>query len=84
MIKYQWQPEKAMAFLPDLGGGANVPQVYCVNTGDADEKVRSIDDVIFDSGKRSLFQIVAFLDSDRTFIPHEIYLSTSKLSLKTV
>ncbi|KAI5459548.1 hypothetical protein BGZ63DRAFT_489381 [Mariannaea sp. PMI_226] len=65
MVKYQWQAGKGMAFLPELGGGGNFPQVYCMSIGHAgmSNRVEFTDDVIFSSEKQGLFQIVAFLDS---------------------
>lgn len=64
MTKYVWQPEKGMIFLPELGGGRNFPQTYCVAlTGAKAGKVRFTDDVIFSSRKRGIFQVVVLLDS---------------------
>lgn len=65
MVKYQWQAAKGTAFLPEMGGGRNFPQVYCMNLSyhDTPKKVRFTDDVIFSSEKCGLFQLVAFLES---------------------
>ena len=54
-----------MAFLPGgSGGGKNFPQVYCVGVTEKEEKkgVRFTDDVIFEQGKKGLFQLVVFID----------------------
>lgn len=64
MVRYRAEPGKSMHFLPDMGGGGNFPQVYCVDLRDASEKVRFTDDVIFAPHKTAAFQIVAFLNSE--------------------
>jgi 2-polyprenyl-6-methoxyphenol hydroxylase-like FAD-dependent oxidoreductase len=63
MVKYEWQDGKGMAFLPQLGGGGNFPQVYCRKLGDTEDcgAVQFTDDVIFASGMQGLFQLVVFL-----------------------
>ncbi|KAK7177862.1 putative monooxygenase [Paraphaeosphaeria sporulosa] len=68
MIKYKWEPDKEMAFLPDFKGGVNFPQVYCRQLGpNGVGKVQFTDDVIFTEGKKGLFQLVVFLRSDFDF-----------------
>ncbi|KAH6995133.1 hypothetical protein EDB80DRAFT_815264 [Ilyonectria destructans] len=68
MVKYEWQTGKGMAFLPELGGGGNFPQVYCtrLNSAGTSNKVEFTDDLIFSSEKKGLFQVVTFLDSLKT------------------
>jgi len=63
MVKYEWQTDSGMVFLPNLGGGINFPQVYCVSLDDPESTVRFTDDVIFSAEKKGLFQIVIFLDA---------------------
>jgi hypothetical protein len=62
MIEYEYQ--RGMSFLPDLGGGRCFPQVYCVSLKPSkDEKsVAFTDDIIFAPGKKGLFQLVVLLD----------------------
>jgi hypothetical protein len=62
MIEYEYQ--RGMPFLPDLGGGRCFPQVYCVSLEPSkDEKsVTFTDDIIFAPGKKGLFQLVVLLD----------------------
>jgi hypothetical protein len=58
--------EPGMAFLPDLGGGASFPQIYCrpiPQTGKVVSDVIYSDDVIFAPEKRGLFQLVVLVDS---------------------
>lgn len=69
MWKYRWEEEKAMAFLPDLGGGGNCAQVYCTRlerggNGETKSKreVLFTDDVIF-GGKSNVCQLVVLLNS---------------------
>jgi hypothetical protein len=65
LTRYEWQERENMAFLPGgSGGGKNFPQVYCVGVADKEEKkgVRFTDDVIFEQGKKGLFQLVVFID----------------------
>ncbi|CAN9267379.1 unnamed protein product [Alternaria alternata] len=65
LTRYEWQEKGNMAFLPGgSGGGKNFPQVYCVGVADKEEKkgVRFTDDVIFEQGKKGLFQLVVFID----------------------
>ena len=64
MCKYNWEEGKAMAFLPNMLGGGNFPQVYCTRLGSQGSgSVQFTDDVIFDRGKRGLFQLVVLLRS---------------------
>jgi hypothetical protein len=64
MTKYTWAP--GMPFLPTLGGGATLPQVFC-EPYDALPPTRPLftDDVIFAAHKKALFQIVVLLDHAR-------------------
>ncbi|KAH7141795.1 hypothetical protein EDB81DRAFT_760644 [Dactylonectria macrodidyma] len=62
MVKYQWVDSKGMVFLPDMAGGTNFPQVYCMKL-DGKEKVQFTDDVIFSEDKKALFQVVVLLDT---------------------
>jgi hypothetical protein len=66
MMRYQYNA--GMAFLPQFGGGASFPQVYCVSMADEIEDkshalIMFTDDVIFSSKKQKLFQLVVLLDS---------------------
>jgi 2-polyprenyl-6-methoxyphenol hydroxylase-like FAD-dependent oxidoreductase len=61
-LKYVYQP--GLAFLPKGAGGTFLPQVYCKRL-DAKAPIKHIlftDDVVFESSKKSLFQIVVLLD----------------------
>jgi hypothetical protein len=64
MTKYTWAP--GMPFLPALGGGATLPQVFC-EPFDALPPTRPLftDDVIFAPEKKVLFQILVLLDRAR-------------------
>ncbi|KAH8685144.1 hypothetical protein BGZ61DRAFT_55836 [Ilyonectria robusta] len=68
MVKYEWQTGKGMAFLPELGGGGNFLQAYCMrlNSASTSNKVEFTDDVILLSEKKGLLQVVTFLDSPKT------------------
>lgn len=61
MVKYHWEDNKGMAFLPQYGGGGNFPQVYCMKL-DGKNKVQFTDDVIFAEDKKALFQIIVLLE----------------------
>jgi hypothetical protein len=66
MVRYKY--ENGMSFLPEFGGGACFPQIYCAPLNKEVEKdkeldVRFTDDVIFAPEKKGLFQIVALLNS---------------------
>jgi 2-polyprenyl-6-methoxyphenol hydroxylase-like FAD-dependent oxidoreductase len=63
MTRYTWEEGKAMAFLPEMEGGGNFPQVYCARQG----KVQFTDDVIFSREKRGLFQLAVLLKSRSEF-----------------
>lgn len=70
MTVYWWEEAAGMPFLPELGGGRNVPQVYCrqmqatqVGNGITEmHKVMFTDDVIYDERKRGVFQVVVLLE----------------------
>lgn len=62
MVKYHWEDDKGMAFLPQYAGGGNFPQVYCMKL-DGRNTVRFTDDVIFAEDKKALFQIIVLLES---------------------
>jgi hypothetical protein len=64
LTRYEWRDGENMAFLPSLGGGANLPQVYCVALGGVERHgdVRFTDDIIFDEAKKGLFRLVVFID----------------------
>lgn len=62
MVKYHWEDDKGMAFLPQYAGGGNFPQVYCMKL-DGKKKVQFTDDVIFAEHKKALFQIIVLLES---------------------
>ena len=70
MWKYRWEKDKGMAFLPEMGGGGNFPQVYCTRLGDhakeehqkENVEVLFTDDAIF-SNKKGVFQLVVLLDN---------------------
>jgi 2-polyprenyl-6-methoxyphenol hydroxylase-like FAD-dependent oxidoreductase len=65
MIRYAWRDGRGMAFVPNMGGGGNFPQVYCRRIAPSTEdRVRFTDDVIFDPAtQKGLFQLVVFLKS---------------------
>ncbi|KAL2206005.1 FAD/NAD(P)-binding domain-containing protein [Sarocladium strictum] len=58
LIRYQWEEQKSLAFMPTLGGGGNCPQVYASLIGGAKTEGRVVftDDIIFSRSKRGLFQ----------------------------
>lgn len=58
MIRYKHQ--KGLPFVRELGGGLNIPQVYALNF--ANKKVAFTDDLIFDSSKKGLFQLLVLVD----------------------
>ncbi|OAQ99505.1 hypothetical protein LLEC1_01697 [Akanthomyces lecanii] len=63
MTRYTWEDAKGMAFLPQLGGGVNLPQVFATD-GDAepfDAPVFFTDDILFNSSKDGLFQLLVIL-----------------------
>ncbi|KIX10084.1 uncharacterized protein Z518_01165 [Rhinocladiella mackenziei CBS 650.93] len=64
MIKYKWAP--GMAFLPDLGGGLSLPQVYCRSVFHSPKggrpKVQFTDDVIYGPGSNSLLRLLVLVD----------------------
>lgn len=69
LFRYDWQQDNGMAFLRDLGGGQNFPQVYVTPTIALDQrpnigKVFFTDDIIF-SSKSGLFQIIALLSPSK-------------------
>lgn len=81
MTRYKYQA--GMPFLPNLGGGVCLPQVYCrvLGNGQGAGEVRFTDDVIFAPAKRGLFQIVALVDSfDEIFPAAGALTGLSKLS----
>ncbi|KAG2173121.1 hypothetical protein INT43_004494 [Umbelopsis isabellina] len=61
-LKYVYQP--GLAFLPQGAGGKFLPQVYCkrLNVNATIKGITFTDDIIFESGKKSLFQLVVLLD----------------------
>lgn len=65
MVRYQWQAGMGMAFLHELGGGQNFPQVYAVSLGPAQPpqtgQVLFTDDIIFSPQKQGLFQVVVIV-----------------------
>lgn len=54
----QYEHERDMPFLPELGGGKCFPQVYCVDLNDPSAKVYFTDDVIWHNDKKCLFQLL--------------------------
>ncbi|KAK5686546.1 hypothetical protein LTS10_002666 [Elasticomyces elasticus] len=58
VCRYEYQP--GMHFLPAMGGGVLLPQVY---TRDWRGELRFSDDEIFAVGKQGLFQLLVILDS---------------------
>ena len=62
MITYEYK--SGMAFLPDLAGGSCFPQVYCssLEMGKSEARVQFTDDIIFNPGKKGLFQLVVLVD----------------------
>ncbi|KAG9194976.1 hypothetical protein G6011_00096 [Alternaria panax] len=75
LTRYEWKDGMNMAFLGGAaggggGGGTNFAQVYCARVGgtgggEMDSEVRFTDDVIFEEGKKGLFQLVVFVDEVR-------------------
>lgn len=65
MVRYQWEDDRGMAFLPTLGGGGNFPQVYTapLNGQPRERKVLFTDDLNFAPTKFSLFQVAVILSS---------------------
>ena len=66
MVRYKWGP--GMAFLPDLGGGICLPQVYCRSVRQIDGEpgaVQFTDDVIFDSESDSLLRLLVLVDDTK-------------------
>lgn len=62
MVKYSWT--KGMPFLPLLGGGGCIPQVWSAPLAEGAGKGDIFtDDAIFRMGKKGLFQVVVLLDS---------------------
>ena len=67
----QYVYEQGMAFVPELGGGVSLPQVYCCRAGmptssaKAEHELEVVysDDVVFSPGKRGLFQLLVLADS---------------------
>ncbi|KAK3182233.1 hypothetical protein K4F52_006410 [Lecanicillium sp. MT-2017a] len=62
-MRYTYEP--GMAFLAEMGGGALFSQSFCVrvdHSSDVGKEIFFTDDVIFREGKKSLFQIIVFLD----------------------
>jgi 2-polyprenyl-6-methoxyphenol hydroxylase-like FAD-dependent oxidoreductase len=68
MTKYRWEAGRGMAFLEDMGGGGNFPQVYCAALDTQTSQVHFTDDIIFAPSKECLFQVVAILQS-----PDDLY-----------
>ena len=61
---YKWEPGKEMAFIPNIRGGKNFPQVYCMQLGRSGVRnLQFSDDIIFASSKKGLFQLVVLLHS---------------------
>lgn len=63
-LKYDYSD--GMPFLPAVGGGFTLPQVYCVPLGLRDDKQDTVsftDDVIFKTGKKGLLQLVCLVKS---------------------
>ncbi|PUU76259.1 putative monooxygenase [Tuber borchii] len=62
MVRYSWT--KGMPFLPLLGGGGCIPQVWSAPLAEGAGKGDIFtDDAIFRMGKKGLFQVVVLLDS---------------------
>ena len=61
MVRYQWQ--KGLPFLDDGYGGMSLPQVYCspISSSLQGVTVQFTDDVIFQQGKKGMFQLVVNL-----------------------
>ncbi|KAK0258102.1 hypothetical protein LTR35_018193, partial [Friedmanniomyces endolithicus] len=62
MIRYEFQD--GMPFVPDLGGGLNLPQVYARDL--ATNKIVFTDDLIYAHYKEGLFQILLLVDRSDT------------------
>jgi hypothetical protein len=59
MIKYKHS--EGLPFIPEMGGGRNMPQVYACDT--RTQRVSFTDDLIFAPGKTGLFQLLILPDS---------------------
>jgi hypothetical protein len=57
----QYMHAEGMPFIPELLGGSNFPQTYCVPLGNGSQ-VQFTDDAIFRDGKSKLFQVVVLID----------------------
>ena len=76
--------EAGAAFLPDLGGGASLLQVYCVPIAFAfhsNPPVFFSDDLIYASDKQSLFQLVVLPDNLEQLAQTESLLSEMRTEL---
>jgi len=59
----QYNHSERMPFLPELGGGLCLPQVYCRSIRREETQIFFTDDVIFAQGKKALFQILVLAGS---------------------
>ncbi|KAK5687753.1 hypothetical protein LTS10_001893 [Elasticomyces elasticus] len=62
MTRYTYAP--GMPFIPELGGGINLPQVYCVDL--ATNALGFTDDIVFAPAKRALFQLLILARGSNT------------------
>lgn len=60
MVRYEHSSDK-LPFLPNYKGGVCLPQVYCKAVGNPDGDVLFTDDIIFDSQKQGLLQLIVYL-----------------------
>lgn len=59
----QYHHSEGMPFLPELGGGLCLPQVYCRSVRKEATQIFFTDDVVFARGKKAFFQILVLADS---------------------
>ena len=59
----QYSHSEGMPFIPELGGGLCLPQVYCRSVREEEAEVFFTDDVIFSQDKKALFQILIVAES---------------------
>lgn len=82
MIRYEYAD--GMPFVPELGGGVCVPQVYvsvCKGGLGVDEGVLFSDDVLFAREKRGLFQVLVYIrDQDELSSAREIVSTIEQTS----
>lgn len=61
MVRYEYKA--GLPFIPEMGGGVCLPQVYCSPLFPADDRIFFTDDIIWSSDKRGLFKLVVLAKS---------------------